>query len=90
MNYLQSDLGHLEAGAVVDVTLRGTEANVMLLDPVNLGRYRRDQSFDYFGGHYTRSPARIAVPHSGHWHVVVDLGGAAGRVEASVNVLAPR
>lgn len=89
MNYLQSDLGHLETGALVDVTLRGTEANVMLLDLVNLGRYQRGQGFDYFGGHYTRSPARIAVPRAGHWHVVVDLGGAGGRVEASVNVVAP-
>lgn len=90
MNYLQSDLGELETGTLVDVTLRGTEANVMLLDPVNLGRYRNGQRFEYFGGHFTRSPARIAVPRAGHWHVVVDLGGAGGRVEASVNVLAPR
>lgn len=90
MNYLKSDLGHLEAGALVDVSLRGTEANVMLVDPVNLGRYERDQGFEYFGGHFTRSPVRIAAPRAGHWHVVVDLGGAAGRVEASVNVLASR
>jgi Domain of unknown function (DUF1883) len=89
MNYLHSDLGHLEAGALVDVTLSGTEANVMLLDSVNVSRYRQGQEFDYHGGHFTRSPIRIAVPRAGHWHVVVDLGGAAGRVEASVNVLAP-
>jgi hypothetical protein len=62
----------------------------MLVDPVNLGRYERDQGFEYFGGHFTRSPARIAVPRAGHWHVVIDLGGADGWVGASVNVLAPR
>lgn len=90
MNYLKSDLGHLEAGAVVDVALRGTEANVMLVDQVNLGLYERGGRFEYFGGHFTRSPARVAVPRAGHWYVVVDLGGAAGRVEASVNVLAAR
>jgi hypothetical protein len=90
MNYLQSDLGNLDAEALVEVTLRGTEANVMLLDPVALAAYKAGRRFDYFGGHFTRSPARIVVPHAGHWHVVVDLGGAAGRVEASVNVLAPR
>lgn len=60
----------------------------MLVDPVNLGRYKSGRRFEYFGGHFTRSPARITVPRAGHWHVVVDLGGAAGRVEASVNVLA--
>jgi len=90
MNYLKSDLGHLAADTTVEVALRGTEANVMLLDPINLGRYQRGEGFDYFGGHFMRSPARVGVPHAGHWHVVVDLGGAAGRVEASVNVLAPR
>lgn len=88
MNYLHSDLGQLEAGALVDVTLRGTEANVMLLDPVNVTRYRQGQGFQYHGGHYTRSPVRIVVPRAGHWHVVVDLGGVAGRVEASVDILA--
>jgi hypothetical protein len=90
MNYLHSDLGYLEAGALVDVTLSGTEANVMLLDSVNVSRYRQDQKFDYHGGHYTHSPIRIAVPRAGHWHVVVDLGGAGGQVEASVDVLAPQ
>lgn len=90
MNFLQSDLGYLDAGAQVDVALRGTEANVMLVDPVNLDRYKSGVRFEYFGGHFTRSPARIAVPRAGHWHVVVDLGGSAGRVEASVNVLASR
>lgn len=89
MNYLKSDLGSLAAGATVQVALRGTEANVMLLDPINLGRYQRGEAFDYFGGHFTRSPARIGVPHAGQWHVVVDLGGGSGRVEASVNVFAP-
>jgi Domain of unknown function (DUF1883) len=90
MNHLQSDLGHLDAGAQVDVTLRGTEANVMLVDPVNLGHYESGRRFEYFGGHFTRSPARVTVPRAGHWHVVVDLGGAAGRVEASVGVFAAR
>jgi hypothetical protein len=90
MNYLQSDLGNLDSEVLVEVTLRGTEANVMLLDPVALSAYKAGRRFDYFGGHFTRSPARIVVPRAGHWHVVVDLGGAAGRVEASVNVLASR
>jgi hypothetical protein len=90
MDYLKSDLGYLAAGASVEVTLRGTEANVMLLDSINLGRYQRGEGFEYLGGHFTRSPAPIGVPHASHWHVVVDLGGAAGQVEASVNVLAPR
>jgi hypothetical protein len=34
-----------------------------------------------------RSPITIAAPSAGHWHVVVDLGGYAGHVSASVRVL---
>jgi class 3 adenylate cyclase len=49
--------------------------------------YRSGTRFSYTGGHYKRSPVQLAVPHAGHWHVVVDLGGAAaGRVNASVSV----
>jgi hypothetical protein len=87
MNYLHSDLGFLDAGALVTVTLRGNAANVLLLDAVNLSRYRTQSRYEYFGGHFDRSPAQIAVPRAGNWHVVVDLGGAAGRVDASIEVL---
>lgn len=87
MNYLHSDLGHLEGGSVVEVTLRGNAANVLILDSGNLAKYRQGLEFSYCGGHYTSSPARIGVPHAGHWHAVVDLGGTDGQVEASVSVL---
>ncbi|HET9868315.1 MAG TPA: DUF1883 domain-containing protein [Nitrospira sp.] len=87
MNYLHSDLGQIPGGSVVEVTLRGNAANVLLLDTINLARYRQDAGYSYHGGHYTHSPARIQVPHSGHWHVVVDLGGRGGQVNASINVL---
>lgn len=35
----------------------------------------------------TRSPFRIPIPHSGHWYVVIDLGGYSGTVRSSVRVL---
>lgn len=34
-----------------------------------------------------RSPAKIPIPHSGHWYVVIDLGGYSGTVRSSVRVL---
>ena len=87
MRYLHEDLGHQQSGAVVHVSLRGNAANVLLLDSTNLGRYQRGQRYSYHGGQVKRSPFRVFVPRSGHWHVVVDLGGYAGNVSASVQVL---
>lgn len=88
MQFLHTDLGTTTAGDVVVVHLEGTEANVLLLDSVNLARYRHGDSYRYHGGHFTASPARIGVPSTGHWHVVVDLGGFGGSIRASVSVIA--
>lgn len=87
MRFLHHDLGHQERGRVVEVTLRGNAANVLLLDTTNFSRYRRGGRYSYHGGHVTRSPYRVAIPRSGHWHLVLDLGGYPGRVNASVQVL---
>ncbi len=88
MNYLYYDLGTLSAGASVIAQLSGTEANVQLVDSTNLQRYRSGQRYQYHGGHFTSSPARVRVPSTGHWHLVIDLGGGAGRLTASVQVMA--
>jgi hypothetical protein len=75
-----------DSGQSVVVSLRGNAANVMLLDDFQYSHYRTGKSFRYFGGHFRASPAVIGVPHSGHWNVVIDLGGREGHVEASVAV----
>jgi hypothetical protein len=90
MDFLVYNLGHLHASTVVEVTLRGSGANVMLLDDLNLSHYRRGDRFEYFGGLATLSPVTLTVPRTGSWNVVVDLGGGAGRVDASVRVLTTR
>ena len=87
MEFVQFDLGYQQRGAVAVVSLSGTEANVQLLDSANLTRYKEGRTFNYYGGHYKASPARIAIPHTGNWHVIVDLGGHVGRVKASVRVV---
>jgi hypothetical protein len=56
------------------------------MDSINFSSYRRGQRFRYHGGHAKRSPVLLTAPHAGHWHVVVDLGGHGGRVNASVSV----
>jgi Domain of unknown function (DUF1883) len=74
------------ADAVVEVTL-DKQANVRLLDQSNYDRYRSGQEHRYYGGLAKISPMRLSVPHAGDWHVVIDLGGYAGKVRASVRVV---
>jgi hypothetical protein len=85
MNFIHNDLGTLTGDAVVEVTLSAA-ANVKLMDSNNFQNYRAGRRHEYFGGYVTRSPTRLAVPRSGHWHIAVDLGGYAGSVRAGVRV----
>jgi hypothetical protein len=81
--FLQFDVGHCARGDAVEVTL-SAGANVRLLDSTNLSRYRRGQQHRYYGGLARRSPARIPVPSSGRWYVVVDMQGLRGSARAAV------
>ncbi len=85
MNFLHYEFD-LSAGEVVEVTL-DKQANVRLLDDSNFAAYRDGRQHHYHGGLAKSSPVRLVAPHAGHWHVVVDLGGYAGTVQASARVL---
>jgi hypothetical protein len=85
MRFGHFDLGQLQ-GAIVNLVLSGTEANVRLLDDSNFRSYRAGRRHTHYGGHATRSPVQLQVPRDGHWHVAVDLGGYDGRVDAEVTV----
>lgn len=69
------------------VTLKGDAANVRLMDSSNFSSYRAGRRHRFYGGHATRSPARLQVPHTSHWHVAVDFGGLGGQVRSGVQVL---
>ncbi len=71
---------------VIEVTL-DRQANVRLLDSSNFSRYRAGQQHRYHGGLAKSSPVRLRPPRHGRWHVVVDLGGYSGRVNAGCRVL---
>jgi Domain of unknown function (DUF1883) len=86
VNYLHYDV-QLESGGVVEVTL-DKQANVRLMDDGNFSNYRSGKKHRYYGGRATKSPVQLAAPHAGHWHVVIDLGGTAGTVRASVRTMA--
>jgi hypothetical protein len=85
--FIHSDLGHRQRGDVVQVTLRGSAANVRLLDSTNFQRYRRGDRHSYIGGLARQSPVKLAVPHSGHWHAVVDMQGLRGQTNAGFRVI---
>lgn len=85
MNFLHYDF-QLGSHDIVEVTL-DKQANVRLLDDINLAKYKRGERHRYYGGLAKDSPVRLSPPHAGHWHVVVDLGGHAGTVRASVTTI---
>lgn len=85
MNFLHYDLP-LGSNDIVEVTI-DRQANVRLLDDVNFSKYKRGERHKYYGGLAKKSPVRLKSPSSGHWHLVIDLGGYAGTVRASVRTI---
>ena len=53
-----------------------------------LQRFTEVLDFKYIGGVARKSPVKLAVPESGHWHVVVDMEGHHGLAESAVKVIA--
>ncbi len=74
---------YLAAGdtAVVDCS---HQCNVILMDDANFQNYRAGRQYNYYGGHFSRFPARISAPHAGYWNTVIDLGG--GRANIRYNI----
>lgn len=86
MNFQHYDLGYRRGGETVVVTLSGSAANVRLMDTSDYQSYRAGRRHRYYGGLAKRSPIRLGIPHSGNWHVTIDLQGLQGTVSSSVNV----
>ncbi len=86
MQFIKHDLGHLSGSETVEVSITSA-ANVRLLDSDNLRKYRYGRVPSFDGGHYDESPVVFEIPRSGHWYVVVDLGGRAGEITSSFRVI---
>lgn len=90
MKYLYYDLGEQEQENWVVAHLRGSAANVILLDTLNFERYRFGRPFEYTGGLHTHTPARLQIPQGGHWYLVIDCGGYRHHVHpVNVEIVAP-
>ncbi|MRR07260.1 MAG: DUF1883 domain-containing protein [Deltaproteobacteria bacterium] len=49
--------------------------NFILTDDSGFTEYKQCGIFGYFGGHFKTFPARITVPHTGEWNIVIDTPG---------------
>lgn len=87
MNFQKYDLGNKPGGEIVEITLVGSAANIRLMDSSNFSSYQSGKQHRFYGGYMKKSPARIPIPYSGHWYVVIDLGGYSGTIRSSVRVL---
>jgi len=86
MEFIHSDLGNCRSGEIIEVTL-SSGANVRLMDSSNFSSYKNGRQHRYTGGLAKRSPVRLSIPHSGHWHCAVDMQGLRGSTRASIRKL---
>jgi hypothetical protein len=86
MQFIHTDLGQRKRGEIVEITLTNG-ANVRLMSSSDFSSYKSGRRHQYIGGLAKRSPLRLQIPSSGHWHVAVDMQGLRGSTRASVRVL---
>ena len=56
------DLGQRKRREIVEVTLRGSAANVLLVDSTNKRNYEAGRRTSYIGGLVKWSPHRMVIP----------------------------
>lgn len=80
------DLKELRAGTVIEVSLSAIN-NVRLMTGANFQRFTELLDFKYLGGVAKKSPVRITIPETLHWHLIIDAEGQNGLAESSVKML---
>ena len=59
-----------------------------MMDQLNNYKFKRGGTYETAGSGFTDSnPISFNPPYKGEWHIIVDTGGKAGDVRASVDVL---
>lgn len=77
--------GNFKKGDILSITF-DRKVNIYLMDDINFARYKSEQSCEYYGGAVNGSPHNIQVPRTGHWYIVLDLGGATGILNYSIKI----
>lgn len=80
------DLKEQRAGVTIEVTLNAVN-NVRLMSNSNFQRFKELLDFKYIGGIAKKSPVRLQIPESGHWHLVVDMEGHHGLADSGVRMI---
>lgn len=79
---------HLNAGCIVEVDC-SHQCNIVLLDDSNFSNYKNGRQFTHHGGGglFKRFPARLQVPNTGYWNIVLDLGGGSANIRHSIRFI---
>lgn len=88
-NHICHDLGfQMTTGLSVYVEVTVNQAaNVYLVNQKGYQNYLNGNEFSHQGGYITELPARLRIPSSNHWYVIVDNGDEPiARVTSSVKV----
>jgi hypothetical protein len=64
-----------------------TQCNFMLLSDDDFAAYQLVRQFRYHGGTFKNFPARITVPATGYWNVIIDLAGAKEEIAYNITVV---
>ena len=75
-----------DGGRIVVVSI-DQQANVLLLDSSNYQSYCRGGAYRYHGGWRKASPVRLSIPHTGQWHIAIDLAGNSGTIRSSIQIV---
>jgi hypothetical protein len=59
----------------------------MLLTDADYSAYQQLRRFNYVGGTFKRFPARVTVPSSGDWNIILDLAGANDEIQYNITVV---
>ncbi len=77
---------YLNEGDIVNLKC-DTQCNFRIMTDSDFSSYKRGGRFQYYGGHYKMFPANITVPHTGHWNVVIDLGGGQANIRYGLSYI---
>jgi len=88
-NSKRYDLGQQSGGTVVEVVLSCIN-NIRLMDDANFALYSDSKNCKFIGGRAEKSPARLTIPKTGHWHIVVDKTGFETLANSNVRAIPPQ
>ncbi|CAN7527604.1 DUF1883 domain-containing protein [Pararhizobium sp. LjRoot238] len=85
-SFTHYDLKQQRGGVTIEITLSAV-ANVRLMTENNFALYKQAMKHQFVGGVARKSPIRLTIPQSGHWHVVVDMEGHHGQSDSSIRII---